>query len=184
MKKDFRLEIEIPEKVNVNIDGKKVMINGPKGSLERLFPYNRISMRVEDNKIVLEVKNGNKRDKTMLGTYRAHLKNMIKGVTNGFIYKLKIVSTHFPMSVSVNGNELVVKNFFGEKHPRRLKLYDDVKVTVKGDEIIVEGINKERVGQQAANIEQLTKIRDKDPRVFQDGIYIIQKDEKVLVKSE
>ncbi len=184
MRKDFRFEIELPENVNASIDGRKLTVNGPKGSLERLFPYTRISMKIQDNKIVLEVKNGNKRDKTMLGTYRAHIKNMIKGVTNGFVYKLKIVSTHFPMSVSVSGNELIVKNFFGEKHPRRLKLYDDVKVTVKGDEIIVEGIDKERVGQQAANIEQLTRIKDKDPRVFQDGIYIVQKDEKVLVKAE
>ena len=184
MRKDFRFEIELPENVNASIDGRKLTVNGPKGSLERMFSYTRISMKIQDNKIVLEVKNGNKRDKTMLGTYRAHIKNMIKGVTNGFVYKLKIVSTHFPMSVSVSGNELIVKNFFGEKHPRRLKLYDDVKVTVKGDEIIVEGIDKERVGQQAANIEQLTRIKDKDPRVFQDGIYIVQKDEKVLVKTE
>ena len=100
---------------------------------------------------------------------------MIKGVTDGFVYQMKVVYSHFPMKVSVKGNELVIENFLGEKHPRKAKLYGDVKVNVKGDTVTVEGINREEVGQTAANIEHATRVKNRDIRVFQDGIYIVSK---------
>ena len=114
----------------------------------------------------------------MIGTIKAHVKNMIKGVTEGHRYILKICSGHFPMSVSVSNNEIQIKNFLGEKIPRIVKLRDDVKVKVEGDKIIIESLNKESAGQTAADIETICKIRDKDIRIFQDGIWIIEKDGK------
>src|SRR5690606_1375479 len=99
-----------------------------------------------------------------------------KGVTEGFTYRMKIVYAHFPMSVKVAGDSVVIENFLGERHPRRARIVGDTKVQVKGDEVEVSGINKEDVGQTMANIEQATRIKGRDPRVFQDGIYLVSKE--------
>ncbi|MEM2537643.1 MAG: 50S ribosomal protein L6, partial [Candidatus Bathyarchaeia archaeon] len=106
-----------------------------------------------------------------------HINNMITGVRKGFTYKLKIVFSHFPISVKVQGNTVLIENFTGERSPRKAKIIGNVKVKVQGDDVIVQGINLEEVSQTAANIEQATKIRRKDPRVFLDGIYLYERSE-------
>ena len=113
----------------------------------------------------------------MFGTLKAHFNNMIKGLTEKFKYKLQIANVHFPMNVSVdkNANELVVKNFLGEKKDRRIKLVEGVDVKVNGEVIELESINIEKAGQCAANIEKGAKVRNKDRRIFQDGIFIVEK---------
>ena len=105
----------------------------------------------------------------------AHIKNMITGVTKGFTYKLKIVFTHFPVQVTVEGDKVVIRNFLGERAPRVAKIMPGVKVEVTKEDVIVKGIDIEAVGQTAANIEQATRIKEKDLRVFLDGIYIYEK---------
>lgn len=167
-------EIDIPEDVNVTI-GDNVIIKGPQGEVSRKFTYPNISMKKEDDKIVLETSFPKKKDKSMIGTTRAHINNMIIGVTEGFTYHMKIVFAHFPMNVKVSGNKVNIDNFLGERHPRTAKIVGSAKVNVKGDEVTVTGINKEDVGQTVANLEQATKIKGRDPRVFQDGIYLIDK---------
>ncbi len=168
--------VEIPEGVDISIDGYKVKVSGPKGVLERDFSHARkIIIRKEDNKIVVESYFASRREKALVGTIAAHIRNMIRGVTKGYRYKLKIVFSHFPISVEVDEKQRIVriKNFLGEKADRIAKIVgDDVKVYVKGEDVIVEGIDKEHVGQTAANIELATKVKDKDRRVFADGIYI------------
>ncbi|NLU04879.1 MAG: 50S ribosomal protein L6 [Methanothermobacter sp.] len=171
----IREEIPIPDGVDVTIDG-GVTVKGPKGELSRKFNHSEISMAVEDDKMVLEVKFPKKKDKAMIGTVRAHISNMITGVTEGFRYRMKIVYAHFPMSVKVAGDKVVIENFLGERHPRPARIVGDTKVQVKGDEVEITGINKEHVGQTMANIEQATKIKGRDPRVFQDGIYLVSKE--------
>ena len=171
----IREEIPIPEDVNVTIDG-EVTVKGPKGELSRKFNHSEISMAVEEGKVVLEVKFPKKKDKAMIGTVKAHINNMIRGVTEGFTYRMKIVYAHFPMSVKVAGDKVLIENFLGERHPRTAKIVGDTKVQVKGDEVEVTGINKEHVGQTMANLEQATKIKGRDPRVFQDGIYLVSKE--------
>jgi large subunit ribosomal protein L6 len=100
---------------------------------------------------------------------------MIIGLTDGFAYHMKIVYAHFPMTVKKTGNKITIENFLGERHPRTSKIVGDADVQIKGDEVIVSGINKEHVGQTMANMEQATKIKGRDPRVFQDGIYLVSK---------
>jgi len=171
----IREEIPIPDGVDVTIDG-GVTVKGPKGELSRKFNHSEISMAVEDDKVVLEVKFPKKKDKAMIGTVRAHISNMITGVTEGFRYRMKIVYAHFPMSVKVAGDKVVIENFLGERHPRTARIAGDTKVQVKGDEVEITGIDKEYVGQTMANIEQATRIKGRDPRVFQDGIYLVSKE--------
>ncbi len=169
-------EVEIPEGVSVEVDGLKVRVSGPKGVLERDFSHARnILLRREGSKVVVEAYFARRREKALVGTIAAHIKNMIRGVTKGYRYKLKIVFSHFPVTVVVDEKERVVriKNFLGEKADRIARIVgDDVKVRVEDDDVIVEGIDKEHVGQTAANIELATKVKDKDRRVFGDGIYI------------
>jgi large subunit ribosomal protein L6 len=110
-----------------------------------------------------------------VGTIVSHVKNMMLGVTHGVIYKMKVVYAHFPPTVKVEGDRLLVENFYGEKAPRRAKILPGVTVTVQGDDVILEGIDIEIVGQTAANIQHSTKLRRKDPRKFHDGIYVYEK---------
>ncbi len=173
-------EIVIPDGVNVEIKGNKVIVKGPKGTLEREFQFGKINVTRENKKLKFQALFPNRRDKAMFGTIVGHISNMIKGVTEGFTYKLKIVYSHFPINVRVNGNNVIIDNFIGEKKPRIAKISPGVSVKVNKDEIIVEGIDKEACGQTAANIERATCIKRRDPRVFQDGIYIIEKAGKKL----
>ena len=100
---------------------------------------------------------------------------MLKGVNEKFEYKLKIAYSHFPMTVDIQGNEATIKNFIGEKIPRKSKILEGTEVSIDNGIITVTSQNKELAGQTAANFEKATKIRMKDRRVFQDGIFILSK---------
>lgn len=168
-------EVVIPEGVSVEVNGNVVKVKGPKGELERELKYPGVKIFTEDGKVVVYKEFPRRRDIAIARTFKAHINNMIRGVTEGFTYKLKAVYSHFPMTVKVQGDEVIVENFLGERSPRRAKILPGVTVKVMGSELIVEGIDKEAVGQTAANIEQATKVRGRDRRVFQDGIYIVEK---------
>ncbi|MHC1611072.1 MAG: 50S ribosomal protein L6 [Candidatus Methanospirareceae archaeon] len=175
------LSIPIPEAVNITITGRRVKVEGPKGTLERELWYPGVHLsteqRDEGNEVLLKSDSSRRKIRAIVGTYAAHIKNMITGVTEGFFYKLAIVHAHFPMQVAItkDGDAVSISNFLGERKPRIAKIVEGAKVEVKGKEIVVSGINKEAVGQTAANIEQATRIKGYDPRVFQDGIYLVKK---------
>ena len=105
------------------------------------------------------------------------MNNMVKGVTEGFTYHLKAFYSHFPMTLAVQGQTFVVNNYFGERVPRRSDILPGVEVKVSNKvEVTVSGIDKENVGQTAANIERSTTVKNRDRRVFQDGIYRLSKE--------
>jgi len=171
--------IEIPDGIDISLEEYKVKVKGPLGELERDF-YTRgfaniIKIQKDKNKIIISSSIDNKKYKAILGSISAHINNMIKGVTSGFTYKLKITYTHFPMNIEQKDNEIIVRNFLGQKDIRKGKILDGVKVEIKKDEIIVSGTDIELVGQTAANIEQATRLCGKDRRRFQDGIFIVEK---------
>ncbi len=170
-----REEVEIPEGVEVTIEGNLIKVRGPKGELERELRYPGVRIFTEDGKVVVFKEFPRRRDIAIARTFKAHIANMIRGVTEGFTYRLKVLYSHFPMTVKVQGDEVIIENFLGEKNPRKAKILPGVTVKVMGQEIVVESIDKEKAGQTAANIEQATKINKWDRRVFQDGIYIVEK---------
>jgi large subunit ribosomal protein L6 len=102
---------------------------------------------------------------------------MVTGVRKGFTYKLKIVFSHFPISVKIKDKTVLIENFTGERNPRKAKIVGNAKVKVQSEDIIVQDLNLESVSQTAANIEQATKVKKKDPRVFLDGIYVYERSE-------
>jgi len=167
--------VEIPEGVEGMLDGRIITIKGEKGELVRDFSHAPIQIQLEGKTVTVQASWPRKKEAALVGTVCSHIQNMIKGVTAGFTYKLKIVFSHFPITVKVQEKTLIIQNFTGERNPREAKIMGDTKVTVKGDEIIVQGISLEDVSQTAANIQNATKIRIKDPRVFLDGIYVSEK---------
>ncbi len=169
--------IQIPEDVNVSLEGRRVTIKGKNGTLVRDFSYVPISIETKDKALRIWAEWPRKKEAALVGTIHSHIKNMIEGVQKGFTYKLKIVFSHFPISVKVQGKTLLIENFTGERRERKVKLTGDVKVKIQSEDIIVEGINLEEVSQTAANIEQATKVKSKDPRVFLDGIYVFERNE-------
>jgi large subunit ribosomal protein L6 len=169
--------IQVPDGVEVNVEGRKVTVNGSKGTLTRDFSYVPISIEGDGKTVRVWAEWPRKKEASLVGTIYSHIQNMITGVEKGFSYKLKIVFSHFPMSVKVQGRTVVIDNFTGERRARRVKIVGGVQVKVQGEDVIVEGINLEDVSQTAANIEQATKVKKKDPRVFLDGIYVYERNE-------
>lgn len=169
-------EVKIPEGIQAKLDGKLIEVSGPKGKLVRRFDIQGIGLKQSDGAIIVEASLPRRKQRSAVGAIKSHLQNMFDGVKDGFKYKLKIVYAHFPITAKVEGKKLLVQNFLGEKSPRVAKIVGDVNVKVEGDEVTVEGINKEEVGQTAINIEQATVVRYRDRRTFQDGIYLVSKE--------
>jgi large subunit ribosomal protein L6 len=176
--KELKKEVAVPEGVNVDLDGSKLTAKGPKGENSRTLIYPKIKLAKAEDKITLTAKDATKKDKTMMGTFTAHIANLLTGVKDGFGYKLKVCSGHFPMTVAMDNNQVVINNFMGEKVPRKANILQDVEVKIENDMIIVSGFDKENVGQSAANIELATKRSGFDKRIFQDGCYIVEKSGK------
>jgi large subunit ribosomal protein L6 len=183
MEKDesISFDVAIPEGVTVTITGNTIAVQGPKGALERELWHPGVHIQLEHKggaeQVVVTSDTARKKLRAVAGTYVSHVKNMITGVTEGFFYKLTVVHAHFPMQIALTkeGNAVSISNFLGERKPRMAKIASGATVELRGKEILVSGMNKEAVGQTAANLEQTTKIRGYDSRVFQDGIYLVEK---------
>ena len=139
-----------------------------------------MQISLKDNKIFLENKKATKNEKKMINTLSSHIENMIRGVQKKFEYHLKVCYVHFPFTLKNEGKKVMIKNFLGEKIERVVKIPEGVEVEVKKDIILVKSVDKELAGQASANFETATKVRRRDRRVFQDGIYIIKKDGKKM----
>src|SRR5437588_10005149 len=170
----LRRTVSIADQVSMQVEGRTVKVKGPLGSLQEDLSHLPVAIDVDDNKGRLETSWPRKREIGMLGTAAAHVRNMLKGVTQGYRYELRTVYAHFPVTVKVDEKAKVLKieNFTGEKTPRYAKIVEGVKVDVNGEDITEQGIDWKSVSQTAANIQDSTKIKKKDLRVFLDGIYV------------
>lgn len=170
-----KLRIEFVDKVQAQMEKDIVTVTGPKGVVTKVFSNPGLNLTIEQSGFYLSSKKANKKTQALFYTWGRLLRNMITGVTEGFQYEMKSVYSHFPMKVQVVGSVVEIENFLGEAVPRKARIIGDTKVNISGEMLKITGINKEHVGQTAANIEQATRIKRVDPRVFQDGIYIIAK---------
>ncbi len=175
-------EVEIPEGIEVKLEGERVIIvKGPLGEVRKDFSKVPIKFKIEDNKVKYEIYRKGKKGFALINTIKSRINNMFIGVTKGFTYKMKVFYIHFPMTVEVSDEYVIIKNFAGERGVRKARIMPGVKVEVvkKGSDtdVIVKGIDKDAVGQTAANIYLATKVKNKDPRVFLDGIYVYYKGE-------
>jgi large subunit ribosomal protein L6 len=176
MRRDITERMGIPDRVTAAAaPGGMLAVKGPKGEVSRAFAYPGIALAIEGKDVTLTAPKASRKEKRMLYTFRAHILNMLKGVQEQYVYNLKACSSHFPMTITVTGNKLIIKNFLGEKVPREVAFKPGVKVTASGDQVTVESPDLDLAGEAASKIELATFVSERDRRVFQDGIYITHK---------
>jgi len=178
MKEDLIREVELVDGVSADLKGNSLTVKGAKGEVTKHFPHPLVNIVVEGKKVIFKAAKATKREKKVIASFEAHVKNMVQGVQEPHLYKVKICSGHFPMNVTITGDEVTIKNFLGESVPRKVKLIAGANVKVEGTEITISSPNKEVAGQNAAKIESLCRITNRDRRIFQDGCYIIHKSGK------
>jgi len=163
------IELQVPDGVQFSVQGRAAVAKGKLGEVRREFRGAQVSIKLEGKSVKVSSEN-----KAVEGTVASHIRNMFHGVLNGFEKKLVIRFAHFPMSLEAKGTDLVIKNFLGEKKPRKARIIGNAKIEIKGQDVRVHGPDKEAVGQTVANIRAATRIREKDGRVFQDGIFPVR----------
>jgi large subunit ribosomal protein L6 len=180
MRKEIQESVSIPEGISCKLEKSKIICSKGSNSLEREFLDVGTELKVEGSDLKIVCLKSNKNNLKKIRTLLAHLKNMFEGLNEKFVYKLEAANVYFPMTLKKEGDYLIVTNFLGEKTPRKSLILKGVNVEIKGKEIFVTSHDKELAGQTAANIERATKVRNRDRRVFQDGIFIVSKpgDEK------
>ena len=172
---EIKREVEIPSDVKLTFKDDLLTVKGPKGQIDRKFIHPRVFISLDKEKANVSCPRAGRFEKGLVGTWASHINNMVKGVVEGYEYKMRIIFSHFPIKTSVKGKQLVIENFLGERHPRKANIVEDVTAKISGDVITLSGINKEHVGQTAANIEKATRVKGYDTRVFQDGIYLVSR---------
>ncbi len=172
--------VPLNEGVNVNVDNKQVTLSKGDATLSREYPVALITFKQEGDEIVITGKSSSAKVRAVVGSFAAHLKNMQRGLEEPFVYKLKITSVHFPMTSKLEGNSFELKNFLGGKKIRKAEIPQGVEVKINGDIVELSSRDIELVGMTATRMEQLTRVTRRDRRVFQDGIFIIEKAGKVL----
>lgn len=180
MKKELYKKIEIPQGVEISLNGNKIKVKGPEGEVSKEINFENLTVKISKEDITIGHKTATKKEKRAMNTIGAHIKNMINGVQEKFEYTLKVASSHFPITVKIEGDMAIIKNYYGEKTDRKTKIPKGVNVEINKDIIKIKSVDKELAGQAAANFENVTKVRNRDRRTFQDGIYIIKKSGKEI----
>ncbi len=175
----YKEEMEIPEGVKVTLDGNHhITVKGPNGKITKDFSHVRgIKVSIEGKKIIFSTNFPKSGTLALTKTIINLIKNLIIGVQTNYKYICKVCYSHFPCTVEVKpeNKEIHVVNFLGERAPRVTHYLDNVEVKVEGEDVILIGPDKETLGQTAANIQKCCRIRKKDPRVFQDGVYLYKR---------
>ena len=175
----FETEVSIPEGVTVSLNKYMLQVQGPLGKTYKSFKKIPVGIQVNDGKVSLKADGTRKKDYAIMNTARKIVKNLCEGVKEGYTVKMKVVYAHFPITVKINNDLVIIENFQGERAPRTAKIVGKTKVNPKGEDVIITGHVLTEVTQTAANIETKTKIKNKDHRVFLDGIYVFEKNKGI-----
>ena len=178
-KEDILAEVEIPEKVTAKFENNILEVSGPQGTVNKDFEKIPISLTINGKKIIIKPWGKRRKDLAITNTSRSIIRNMITGVLDGYTNKLKVVFAHFPISIKIKGKQISIENFFGERSPRVTDIIGDCKLSVEDEDLVIEGPSLEDVSQTAANVELGTRIKDKDKRVFLDGLYVYSKEKGI-----
>ena len=165
------VEIQMPKDVKANLKGNILQVQGPLGKVYKNFKKIPVLIEIDDNKILLKQTGKRKKHQAILNTSKSLIQTLCEGVVDGFTIKMKVVYSHFPITVKAENKRVLIENFQGERAPRISVIRGNTKVTVKGDDVILTGPVLTDVSQTAANIQLKSKVKNKDHRVFLDGIY-------------
>ena len=166
--------VELPEGFEASFEDGVLTVSDGSNELEKKMDHALIEVEVDGREVSFTPLREKKDVKSVSGSYRAHLENLVQGLQQDYVYKMKGVYAHFPMTIKQENNQVVIENFMGEQHPRKIDIMEGVDVQVDGDGLEISGPNKEKVSQTAARIEQMCHKGNRDPRTFQDGVYITE----------
>ncbi|MDE1845773.1 MAG: 50S ribosomal protein L6 [Candidatus Micrarchaeota archaeon] len=171
-------EIEIPSGVEAHVhDTNMITVKGKSGGTTKYFNDKFVTVKVHSGKVTVEATKEKKlarKGKLAAQAFATEIKNAVTGVDKGITKRLQIISAHFPISLEVKGKTIFIKNIFGERIPREVKLHGDTKLEVKGQEVSVKGVDIYDVTQTIANIKKGCYACGHDTRVFQDGLYLLK----------
>jgi len=180
MRQKISESVEIPSGISAMKEGEFLICKKGNIELKRKFHIPGAVFNVEGNSVIFSCEKANKNEYKKIKSAVAHLKNQFSGLNKEFEYKLEACNVHFPMTLKVESNRLIINNFLGEKVSRTAAILPNVNVAVKGPQITVTSHDREAAGQTAANFEKSTKIKNRDRRVFQDGIFLVEKPGRAL----
>jgi large subunit ribosomal protein L6 len=169
---NYETSVEIPEKVTVSLKKTMLGVSGPLGKTFKNFKKIPVLIQVQEKNVLIKTSGKRKKEYAIMNTVRSIIRTLCEGVLEGYTIKMKIVYAHFPITVKIQNNQVIIENFQGERAARVARIHGQTKIVAKGDEVILTGPVLSEVTQSAAEIEQKTKIKNKDHRVFLDGIYI------------
>lgn len=176
---EFKAEVTIPEGVTVSLNKHMLQVQGPLGKTYKNFKKIPVELQVNDGKVSLKAIGSRKRDYAILNTAKKIIRNLCEGVKDGYTVKMKVIYAHFPITVKADKDKVMIENFQGERAPRVAQIVGNTKVNPKGEDVIITGPVLTDVTQTAANIESKTNIKNKDHRVFLDGIYVYEKNKGI-----
>jgi len=169
--------LEIPDGISVSLEDRIISVKGKLGTIKKDFTKLPAFLSIENNIVKIEPYGTRRKDFAISKTAQSIINNMIKGVQNGYKYRMKIVFAHFPITVKIKDGKVHVENFFGERKARISNIVgDSTKVAIEGDDVVITGPHLEHVSQTAANIELSTRVKNKDQRVFLDGVYVYSRE--------
>ena len=168
-------EIEIPDGVTVTYKKPIVSVQGPLGKTHKNFKKIPVTIEVGDGKVLFKAQGIRDKNRAIMNTARSLIRNLCEGVVEGYTIKMKVVFSHFPITVKVDGKQVLIENFQGERAARKTNIWGETKVVPKGDDVIITGHVLTDVTQTAAEIENNSRVKNKDHRVFLDGIYKFEK---------
>lgn len=175
MKNNYEKPVEIPDGVKCTLAGNVLQCSKGNTNLSKAFEMHAVSIAIKDKEVVISCRKANKKDIANVNSCAAHINNLFHGLNERFVYEMEICNVHFPMTVKVDKDNFIISNFLGEKVPRNAKILSGAEVKVEGSKIRILSADVEKAGQTAANIEKATKVKNKDRRIFQDGIFITKK---------
>lgn len=175
MKHHLLEKVAIPQGISCNYENKTLTCTKDSKALHKKISVPSTEIKVHENELILECKKGNKNNHKGIMSAVAHIKNLFHGLEESYVYRLESCNVHFPMTMKIEQESVIINNFLGEKVPRKAKILPGVEVKIEGPKITVTSANREAAGQTAANLENATKPKGRDRRIFQDGIYIIEK---------
>lgn len=171
----MEIKTQLPEGFSAEYEDGHLTVEAEGEEVSRKLEHAMIDVEVADGEVVFSTDRTKKSIKSIVKTFQSHVQNMVDGIQDEHVYKMKGVYAHFPMTVKEENGKVVIENFMGERKPREIEIMDGVSVSIDGEDLTLRGADKEAVGQTAGRIEQACSKGNRDPRTFQDGVYITQK---------
>ena len=175
MKNNYSISVVIPEGIVCKFSGNVLQCSKGNTTLSRTFEIPNLTLELNEKEISIKSAKSNKKSIANANSFVSHIKNMIHGLKERFVYEMEICNVHFPMTVKVDKDKVLITNFLGEKVPRSANIVPRVEVKVEGTKIKISCADVEKAGQTAANIEKASAVTNKDRGIFQDGIFITKK---------